>query len=144
MTPINAVPANSGSTRHRQVLGAFVVAVLAAGLWFAWMGWDSTYQTDPVTHEVSGPYQAWQVIGCGVSLIILLVGALLLKVRPIVACSALTVAFTAAWTVTAAARDDSGLFVVGAFLLFVGLALGCALVSLLVRWLMRHGNPRSS
>jgi hypothetical protein len=112
-----------------KVLGGVTLAVLSAAAWFAWMGWDTEYDVDPVTQSTSGPYRAWQVIGCGVTLLVLLVGALLLRVPPVVACAAVTVAFTAAWTATAAATDDSGLFVVGAVLVFLGLAVATAVVS---------------
>src|SRR5690242_3064267 len=93
-----------------QVLGGLSVAVLSAGSWFAWMGWDHQYQIDPRTQEASGPYEAWQVVGCGGSLLILLVAALLMRVRWFVAAPAMTVAFTAAWTATAASTDDTGLY----------------------------------
>ena len=115
---------------RRQVVGGLAVAVLSAALWFAWMGWDTEYDVDPVTQVSSGPYQAWQVLGCGVTLLLLLVGALLLRVTPLVACAAMTVAFTAAWTTTAASQDDTGLFVVGAVLVLLGLAAATAVVAL--------------
>src|SRR3954470_22279673 len=85
-----------------QVLGGLTVAVLSAGSWLAWMAWDHEYQVDPRTQAVSGPYEAWQVVGCGASLLVLLVAALLLRVRWFVAASAMTVAFTAGWTATSA------------------------------------------
>jgi hypothetical protein len=112
-----------------KVLGGLALAVLSAAAWFGWMGWDTEYDIDPVTQSASGPYQAWQVIGCGVTLLVLLVGALLLRASAVVACVAVTVGFTAAWTTTAAADDDSGLFVVGAVLVFLGLAAATAVVS---------------
>jgi hypothetical protein len=112
-----------------KVLGGLVVAVLSAAAWFGWMGWDTEYDIDPVTQSASGPYQAWQVIGCGVTLLVLLVGALLVGVPAPVACVAITVPFTAAWTTTAAATDETGLFVVGAVLVFLGLAAATTVVS---------------
>lgn len=126
-----------------QVVGVLVVAALAVGLWFAWLGWDRSYRYDPVTETLSGPYDAWQVIGCGVTLAALLVGALLLGVRPVPACAALTLAFTTAWTINAASMDDSGLYPIGAFLLFIGLGSGTALFSALTldqrrKWLARR------
>lgn len=114
----------------RQVAGGLGVAVLSAASWFAWMGWDTGYDVDPVTQVSSGPYEAWQVAGCGATLVLVLVGALLLRVHPLVACAAATVAFTAAWTTTAASADETGLFVVGAVLVFLGLAAGTAVVAL--------------
>lgn len=113
-----------------QVLGGLGVAVLSAGVWFGWMGWDSEYQVDPVTRVASGPYEAWQVIGCVVSLLVVLVGALLLGVRALVASVAMTVAFTVAWTAAAAPGDETGTSGVGTVLVFVGLAMATAVVSL--------------
>lgn len=120
-----------------QVFGGLTVAVLSAGSWFAWMGWDHQYQIDPQTQEASGPYEAWQVIGCSGSLLVLLVAALLLRVRWFVAAPAMTVAFTAAWTATAASTDDTGLYGVGMILLLLGLAAGTTIVSMIVLGLRR-------
>ncbi|GAA3279046.1 hypothetical protein Dvina_01310 [Dactylosporangium vinaceum] len=127
-----------------QLLGGIAVALLSAAAWFAWMGWDGEYQVDPLTQEASGPYEVWQVAGCVASLLVVLVGALLLRVRWFVAAPAMTVAFTAAWTVTAAASDGSGLFLVGAVLVFMGLAVGTTVVSLLVLALRRRARPGRS
>ena len=121
-----------------QVFGALGVAALAVALWVAWLGWDSEYQVDPVTGTATGPYEAWQVIGCGLSLLVLLVGALLAGIRPFAASAALTVAFTAAWTVSAAAQDDTGLYAVGTLLLAAGLAVGTTVVCLVTTALRRR------
>lgn len=121
----------------RQVFGGVCVAVLAVAAWFGWMGWDSQYQIDPVTQVASGPYEAWQVIGCVVSLLVVLVGALLAGVHPVVASAAMTVAFTGAWTATAAPQDETGMHGVGMVLLFIGLATATTLVSLTVIGLRR-------
>ena len=123
-------------------IGALAVAVLSAGLWFAWLGWDTQYQVDPVTQVASGPYEAWQVIGCAVSLLVLFVGALLAGVHPFWASAALTVAFTTAWTVSAAAGDETGLYGVGTILLLIGLAAATTLASLVVRGLRRRKAVR--
>ncbi|MFI1989902.1 hypothetical protein [Actinoplanes sp. NPDC020271] len=112
-----------------QAGGTIAVAVLAALSWFGWMGWDRQYQTDPATATTSGPYEAWQVIGCALTLVALFAGAVAAGIRPVLVSVALTVAFTAAWTVTAAAHDDSGLFAVGTVLLFVGLAIATSVAS---------------
>jgi hypothetical protein len=109
-----------------QALGGLVVAALSAGAWFAWMGGDA-------------PYEIWQVSGCVGSLLVVLIAALLLRVRWYVAAPAMTVAFTAAWTATASAADDTGLFGVGALLVLAGTAAGTAVVSLIVAVLRRTG-----
>jgi hypothetical protein len=125
-----------------QLVGALAVAAVSAGAWYGWLGWDSTYQIDPTTQVASGPYEAWQVIGCALSLLVVFVGALLAGVRPLVASAALTLAFTAAWTATAAPRDETGLYGVGMILLLVGLTMATAVVSLVVLGLRRLWTGR--
>jgi hypothetical protein len=125
-----------------QVAGVAAVAVLAALLWYGWLGWDTQYQIDPDTGVASGPYEAWQVIGCALSLLVVFVGALLAGVRPVPASAALTLAFTAAWTATAAPNDETGLYGVGMVMLLVGLSTATAAVSLLVLGLRRLWRTR--
>ncbi|WBB68543.1 hypothetical protein [Micromonospora sp. WMMD812] len=129
------------ATPLTQAAGALAVALLSAAAWYAWLGWDTGYQVDPVTGATSGPYQAWQVVGCGLTLLVVFVGALLVGVRPVPASAALTLAFTAAWAATWASRDDTGLYAVGAVLLLAGLAAGTTVVALLVR-AVRPTHPR--
>jgi hypothetical protein len=130
------------STPWFQVAGTAAVAVLAAALWYAWMGWDTSYQTDPVTQVTSGPYEAWQVAGCALSLLVVFVGALLIGVRPLWASAALTLGFTAAWTATAAPADETGMYGVGMILLLIGLAAATAVVSLTVLGIRRLWSAR--
>ena len=118
-----------------QAVGIAAVAALSALSWVGWMGWDHEYQLDPATGLQSGPYETWQVAGCGLSLLVLLVGALLAGVRPLPASATLTVAFTAAWTVQAASADSTGMFGVGMVMLLVGLSVATAMVSVVALWL---------
>ena len=109
-------------------LGVLGLAASTVAAWWLWLGRDTGYQTDPVTGVTSGPYEAWQVVGCVLTLALLaIVGGLFL--RPWFVAPTMTVAFTAAWSWAAAATDDTGLWAVGAFLVFVGLAVGSAVVS---------------
>jgi len=112
-----------------QLLGVLAVALLSASAWLAWLGWDHQYQVDPATGVESGPYEAWQVIGCALSLLVLFVGALLAGVRPWLAGAALTLAFTAAWTAQAAPDDESGMYGVGMIMLLVGLSVATVVVA---------------
>lgn len=121
-----------------QIIGASVVAVLSAASWFAWMGWDHEYQEDPVTHVWSGPYETWQGVGCGISLIVVFCAALLLRVKPLYASAALVVAFTSAWTWTAASSDETGMFMVGSIMMLVGLSMATAVGSG-IALAIRHG-----
>ncbi|MCC2336423.1 hypothetical protein [Cellulomonas wangsupingiae] len=106
-----------------------LVAVLTAACWLAWLGWDTQYRTDPVTGDVTGPYEAWQVVGCVVSLLAVTV----LAVRALGglrAVATVAVTFTAAWVATQAPRDESGLWLVGALLVLLGTAAGAGVVAL--------------
>ncbi|GAA4729789.1 hypothetical protein GCM10023328_05630 [Modestobacter marinus] len=102
-----------------------MLSVLA---WAAWLGWDREYQFDPATNTASGPYEEWQVVGCVLTLLAaaVLVGWVR---RPLPAAVVVTVPFTLCWTVDAALQDDTGLFLVGALLIAVGLFLGSLLVA---------------
>jgi hypothetical protein len=131
-----------------QVVGVLIVAAGSALSWLTWLGWDHQYQQDPVTGVWSGPYEAWQVVGCALSLLALFVAALLGGVRPVPASAALTLAFTAAWTAEAAPQDVTGLYGVGMLMLLVGLGIGTTVVSVVTLglrswWLARRrsGGP---
>jgi hypothetical protein len=115
-----------------QVLAAVLVAALSAVAWIAWLGWDDEYQIDPATGIESGPYEAWQIAGCTVSLLILLVTAVLAGVRAAPASAALTLGFTAAWTNDAARAGGPNLFLIGTFMLLGGLSIGSAMVSAVI------------
>lgn len=130
--PSDAV--RSGPARAVALVGVWAVAAVAT--WWAWLGWESGYTTDPATGAVSGPYAVWQVVACGVTLLVLAVVAGWWS-APWFAAPAITLPFTAAWTVHAARVDDTGLFAVGAVLLLVGLGTASALVCTTV-WLIRR------
>lgn len=115
------------TTRPLKRLGvaAIGLALLSAAMWFAWLGWDDEYHL--VDGEQQGPYQAWQVIGCGASIALASVaayvwtrGAWSVVLLPVAA----VVGFAVPWTVHAASTDDSGLYVVGLVLLVVGAGAG--------------------
>ncbi|GAA2909355.1 hypothetical protein Acy02nite_88870 [Actinoplanes cyaneus] len=127
-----------------QVIAATSIAVLSAAAWLGWLGWDDEYQTDPVTGVESGPYQAWQIAGCALTLLILLIAAVLGRVRALYASAALTLGFTVAWTIQAALSDDSGLFAVGTLMLLVGLSVACAIVCALLTGLRDRGTAHRS
>ncbi|MDR6172769.1 hypothetical protein QE364_001479 [Nocardioides zeae] len=112
----------------RDLAWGIAVAVLAAAAWFGWMGWDDEYQVDAATNEISGPYEAWQVIGCVLTLLVLGVVAAR-RWRPFATAIVLSLAFTAAWSLTAAAEDETGLWGVGAVLVLVGTSVASLLVA---------------
>ncbi|MGQ5261208.1 hypothetical protein ACTWLT_10670 [Micromonospora sp. ZYX-F-536] len=125
------------------LLGALYLAVATVGVWLLWLGWDTEYTVDPETGSTSGPYAAWQVIGCVLSLVLLATLAVR-RLSPWLVAPVMTVAFTVAWSWRATSTDDSGTWAVGAVLVLVGMAAGSVAVSLAVRGLGRRFASRSS
>ena len=83
-----------------------VLALFSAAMWFAWLGWDDV------------PYAVWQVVGCGVSICVAAVVALVRAGRgAVLLAAAATVGFAVPWGVHAASTDDSGLWLVGLVML---------------------------
>ena len=85
-----------------------LIALLSAGLWFGWFGWDTEYQSDPDTGRMTGPYEIWQGVAallCG----IVVVGLAYRLLHFVVAVVVLSASFTLAWISTAspAAADRS-------------------------------------
>jgi hypothetical protein len=124
------------------IAGAAAAAVLA---WWGWLGSDTTYQIDPATGVASGPYVPAQVIGCGITLIVIAALAALLA-RPLWVTTAVAVPFTVAWSVQAAGTDETGLWGVGAILVLVGTTTGAAVGAFASAFLARRiaGSTRQS
>lgn len=104
---------------------ALALALFAAGMWFAWLGWDHQYYK--INGVYQGPYRPWQVEGCGLSIVVATVIAFLVLRRNVaifVLASAATIGFSAPWSVDAARQDETGLWMVGLFMLLVGGSLG--------------------
>ncbi len=114
------------------------LAVCSAAMWFAWLGWDHEYYL--VDGVAQGPYRPWQVVGCGVSIVVAAVVAYGL-VRRVSAVLPLalsgTLGIAVPWAVDAGRTDESGLWVVGLVLLlaggFVGLLVVTAVASAFLR-----------
>ncbi|OZM72290.1 hypothetical protein CFN78_14845 [Amycolatopsis antarctica] len=123
--------------RHvgRTIAGTAVLAVLTAGVWWLWLGSDTTYQPDPVTGASSGPYEAPQIAACVLCLALLCVGGTMLLPPALVAIT-VTAAFTVTWSIRASAEDSSGLWAVGAALLGFGTAVGTGL-AVTATWALR-------
>lgn len=104
-----------------------LIALLSAGLWFGWFSWDTEYQYDAATGEMTGPYEIWQGMAaflCG----IVVVGLAYRLLHFIVALLVLPASFTLAWISTASAIDSSGLWAVGAILVAFGTTFGTAVL----------------
>jgi hypothetical protein len=112
-----------------------LAVVLGALTWGAWLGLDRTASYDVVTGTVQYPYVTLQVLGC--ALTVGVVTAVLAALgHPVAGASGTALGFWLGWTANAAATDDSGLFLVGAVFLAVGLALGTT-VAAAVGWGVR-------
>jgi hypothetical protein len=119
LPPVRERPASRSAQAGLSVLAGALV-------WAAWLGWDRTASFDVVTGTVQSPYVTLQVVGCALTVGVV-TGVLAARWSPSVAAAGVSVGFLACWTVDAASQDDSGLFVIGAVLLAVGLAAGTAL-----------------
>ncbi|CAM3574195.1 hypothetical protein ACXYTP_03425 [Tsukamurella ocularis] len=112
------------------------LAVVSAGAWFAFLGWDQEYYE--VDGVAQGPYRPWQVLACGAVIVLACTAAFwylrrlsLMAVIPVVAVLGFSIPW-AAW----ASRDDTGLWMAGLIFLLVGgvtglttwLAVGYAVV----------------
>ena len=131
----------SRPTTNPSVLGTAVL--LAAGCFAAywgWLGWDSTYQRDPVTGVTSGPYETWQVAGCVLTLAALALAAALRR-QAWTAVAVMPPAFTVAWAVPASS-DTTGLFLVSAVMIFIGMTLVGLVLALPAQHLRERLSPR--
>jgi hypothetical protein len=111
------------------VLTVLLPAAVASALWAGWLGWDQHQDVLP-DGSVSGPYEAWQVAGLVLTLLVPVCWA---AARRSVAGA--VVGPTAGLTVAACydwSDDSSGLFVVGVGLVMMGSLLGTSGVSAVV------------
>jgi flagellar biosynthesis protein FlhB len=129
---MGTMPRNS----YLVALFTFVIAALTIATWWT-LGRDTAREVDAATGNVTGPYEAPQVIVCVVVLVALVVvGALVLPAW--LAVLAVSLPFTAAWTLHAASTDDSGLWAVGAILVLLGTLVGSTVVTAVTRALVRN------
>jgi hypothetical protein len=116
-----------GSTLVWSVLSAAVVA----GTYWAFLGWDRRKDLNPATGELTGPYQPWQVIGCGAVLALLAFeSGRRGRIWPVAL--VLPTVLTACFAINAATDPDSdGLWPIGAALVALGSTAGTAAVAAL-------------
>lgn len=123
--PVPVRPPSSVPTISRLLLTAVVLALFAAAMWFAWLGWDHTYYE--VKGVAQGPYRAWQVIGCSLTIVTATVLAYRQAPRALaifVLVVAADVGFAVPWAIDASSADGTGLWAVGLFLLVIGSGVG--------------------
>jgi hypothetical protein len=112
-----------------RAVGVVLLAGASFGAYWGWLGWDQSYQRDPVTGVASGPYETWQVVGCVLSLALVAVVAGFVR-QAVVAMVVIPIAFTIAWSIPAQAFDDTGLWGAGAIMILMGMAVGVCVVTL--------------
>ncbi|WP_418957631.1 hypothetical protein [Streptomyces tritici] len=128
-------PARTTATHLMTTLAA---AVAAAASWAAWLGWDQLRDVHP-DGSVSGPYEAWQVIGLAVTLLVI-GGAAAFKEWYVAAVLGTTAGVTAAsfhdWS-----DDGSGLFVIGVGMIMIGTGVvATAVTAVIAAWHRRRGT----
>jgi len=124
-------------------LTTLTVVVLTVVAWWIFLGRDVVREVDPVTGNVTGPYEAPQVIACVLVLAALVVVGTL-SAPAWAAVLAVAVPFSAAWTIQAQATDDSGLWAVGALLVLLGTLAGGTVVAVVTRAVERRRAARST
>ncbi|WP_406288728.1 hypothetical protein [Embleya sp. NBC_00896] len=122
-----------------QLLATLVPAAVAMALWAAWLGWDQQRDVYP-DGSTTGPYEAWQVIGLGLTLPAPVYWA---ASRGHVA--AATLGTTTGLTVAAYydwSDDSSGLFVIGVGMVMIGSLFVTSLLSILFASSKRKAGAR--
>lgn len=110
--------------------GFALAFVLGAATCAAWLAWDTEYDYDAAVGAYQGPYRPAQVAGCAITFA-LVTAVLAMRWRPVFVAVGTSLGFWLLWTVQAGIQDESGLFIIGSFLLLIGLAVGSAVASAL-------------
>jgi hypothetical protein len=107
-------------------------------MWAAWLGWDQQYDLHP-DGSSTGPYEAWQVIGLALTLLVPVVWAA--SRRHIAGAVVGTTAGLAVASFYDWSDDASGLFFVGVMMVTVGTAAVTTGLSFLVAALWPQPQP---
>ncbi|MFF9854163.1 hypothetical protein [Streptomyces litmocidini] len=105
-----------------------LLAGVAAMMWAAWLGWDQHRDVHP-DGSTTGPYEAWQVIGLGLGLLIPVCWAAFrghVVAAALGTSGGLTLAAAYDWS-----DDASGLFVIGVGMVMIGSAAATGLAAVL-------------
>ncbi|MEU1040268.1 hypothetical protein [Streptomyces sp. NPDC005907] len=119
-----------------------LLAVTAAALWTAWLGWDQHRDVHP-DGSTTGPYEAWQVIGLALTLLAPVYWAASRR-HTVSAVLGTTAGLTAAayydWS-----DDASGLFAIGVALVMLGTLAATTAVTAVTAALTHTGpHPTTS
>lgn len=106
--------------------------------YLGWLAWDQRKTRIPGSSTFEGPYEPWQVIGLGVTLVVL-AAAVTWVGRGWVAVVLIPVVLTVAWSVDAATEStpDGSLWPIGAAFLAVGSFIGILVVYALTELVRR-------
>ncbi|MGW1545122.1 hypothetical protein ACWCPM_33760 [Streptomyces sp. NPDC002309] len=122
-----------------ELLVTVVPAGVTSAAWAGWLGWDERYDVQ-ADGSLSGPYEAWQVIG----LVLTLLGLVCwvasrnrVAAAVVGTTSGLAVAAYVDWS-----DDGSGLFLIGVAMIVIGSVVASTLVSLLVAAVARKAGGR--
>ncbi|MFP7365141.1 hypothetical protein SFC07_05100 [Corynebacterium callunae] len=113
-----------------------LLLAMAAGLivWLMWLSWDN-YSLNQYGHT-QGPYQPWQVVACGITMVVVTIAIGLYSKWPVAGPYLSTIGatwgFSVAWGIDAFSMDDTGLSGVGFIMVLLGVGLGLGLISTLV------------
>jgi hypothetical protein len=118
-------------------IGLLTVTTVLA--YAAWLGWDQHKDIGP--DGETGPYQAWQVIG-----LVLTIGIIAAvagwRGHSVEAIVMITLVLTVAFSIDASTDPEAdGLWLVGAFMLFVGSLVGVSVVALAAELVGRPTPP---
>ncbi|MFD7703673.1 hypothetical protein [Streptomyces caelestis] len=121
-----------------RLTSTLVPAVTASVMWAVWLGWDQHRDVHP-DGSSTGPYEAWQVIGLVLTLLVPVCWAAF-RAHVAGAVVGTTAGLTAAafldWS-----DDASGLFVIGVGMVMIGSLAATAAVSFAITSVTRHGRP---
>ncbi|HTW17611.1 MAG TPA: hypothetical protein VMF51_20955 [Nocardioides sp.] len=120
-----------------------VSAAASVVVWLAWLGWHAERWTEPGTMDTAGPYQPYQVVGLGLTLVVLVFAAAWWWPPAAVVTGAVLGLCAIAFADWGSEPGSDGLFVIGVAMIAVGATAVGSLVGLTAhltsRWhAMRH------